>query len=195
MPCRGQGVFRASGWRRSPAPAAAARASPTAPAAKRAAGASAATHQPGRPSGPRAPRRWRGQPSRPDQLRARAAGPSGKHQNRWGRLASDAGSGHGVEHGGVQERLIALGIDDDGALRFAIHRGQQLGSHRGNALTSGSAIGAGQECLNPQAGSLVGQLLAIAAERDGACRFGLQTAFQPMLEHRLAIDFCDQLAR
>ena len=36
-------------------------------------------------------------------------------------------------------------------------------------LTSGSAIGAAQECLNPQAGSLVGQLLAIGAERDGAC--------------------------
>jgi len=40
-----------------------------------------------------------------------------------GRLASDEGGGDGIDQGGVEEGLIALDIDDDGALRCAFRCG------------------------------------------------------------------------
>jgi len=40
------------------------------------------------------------------------------------RLASDEGGGDGIDQGGVEEGLIALDIDNDGAIRCAVHRGQ-----------------------------------------------------------------------
>jgi len=58
-------------------------------------------------------------------------------QHLGGRLTSDEGGGDGIDQGRVVEGLIALNVDDDGALRCAIHRGQQLIRHRGKAVTAG----------------------------------------------------------
>ena len=123
-----------------------------------------------------------------------SAEPIDGRQHLGGRLASDEGGGDGIDQGGVEEGLIALHIDDDGAFRCAVHRGQQLISHQGNAVTPGCAVWAGEEGRNSQAGSLVGQFLAIGAEHGGVGCRGLQATFQQMLEHRFATDFSDQLA-
>jgi len=107
-------------------------------------------------------------------------------QHLCGRLASDEGGGDGVDQGGVEEELIALDIDD-GALWCAVHRGQQLISHRGNAVTTRCAVCAGQERRNAQTGSLCGQRLAIGAQHGRVRHSGLQTMLQHMLEHCLPL--------
>ena len=49
-----------------------------------------------------------------------SAEPIDGRQHLGGRLASDEGGGDGIDQGGLEEGLIALDIDDDGALRCAV---------------------------------------------------------------------------
>lgn len=53
-----------------------------------------------------------------------SAEPIDGRQHLGGRLANDEGGGDGIDQGGVEEGLIALHIDDDGVLWWAVHRGQ-----------------------------------------------------------------------
>ena len=105
-------------------------------------------------------------------------------------------SGHGVDHRRIDEGLITLHVDDQGAvgLDAAATSDQELIGHRGDAFTAGFTGRAGEDGVEAPRGSRRGEIWAVGAEQHRCGSRSLATTFEHTLQHRLAADVGHHLA-
>ncbi len=113
---------------------------------------------------------------------------------RGGRAAVEF-SGHGVDRCGIDEGLIALHVDDQGAVGLkAAAAGQELIGHGGDALTARFTGRAGEDGVEAPGGCRGGEIRTVGAEQHRCGSRGQAAALEHTPQHRLAADVGQHLA-